>query len=192
MPSNPSNSQHYPAGPHPSSERTEPNTARFAHPTPGALSHQAAAPLPSFTATAGEPTPEKKQMNPWLAGGVGVLVGSFVTVMAITLMESASSLAAADLIEDTVAACGDPRGITIADEGKSLLFDTEGEEDLSGASLSDVACVFAGVEVPEHVLDQMSRTTALAGNQNATWGDFEAQWTYHPDRGLDGLIRVAE
>lgn len=184
---------------------TGPPSSEFgAEPTdPGAIHHssnppyppasgQAATFAPGFASPAGGGYPEKKQMSPWLAGGVGVLLGSLGTVTAFSVVELAGSAAAVNLIEDTVTACGDPRGITIVDEGKSLLFDGEGEEDFGGASISDLACVFAGVDLPEHVLDQMSRTTAFAGNQSATWGDFEAHWTYHPDRGLDGAIRVVE
>ena len=32
-------------------------------------------------------------------------------------------------------------------------------------------------------------TRALDGRQSATWAQFEASWTYHPDDGLDVLVR---
>jgi hypothetical protein len=35
----------------------------------------------------------------------------------------------------------------------------------------------------------MEQTRALDGRQSETWEDFSASWTYHPDNGLDVLIR---
>lgn len=138
---------------------------------------------------------QKKQMNPWLAGGIGIVVG----IIATSLVLNGSSFGADSAIkesiqqmEDAVALCDDPSGIHISDAGRSLLFDTKGEDEPSGASVSDLVCILAALEVPAHVVDKMDRTTALAGNQTATWNNFKAEWSYHPDRGMDGVIIVVD
>lgn len=137
--------------------------------------------------------PQKKQMNPWLAGAIGGAIGivatSLVLVGGIPGFDSATT-EAMNLMEDAVTLCGEPSGIYISDEGRSLLFDTKGEEESRGASVSDLGCILNALDIPEHALDKMGRTTALAGNQSATWGNFEAEWSYHPDRGMDGVVIV--
>jgi hypothetical protein len=35
----------------------------------------------------------------------------------------------------------------------------------------------------------MEKTRALDGRQTASWSFIEASWTYHPDNGLDVIIR---
>lgn len=91
-----------------------------------------------------------------------------------------------------MSACDSPDGITIVDDGEALLFDSEGDEDYAGASVEELACVLIGLEMPSYVIDQMNRTTALAGNQTTSWDNYEVQWTYHPDRGLDGVVAVID
>lgn len=46
-------------------------------------------------------------------------------------------------------------------------------------------CALDRIAVPEHVLSDISRTRALDGTRSASWGDFEASWTYHPSNGLN-------
>lgn len=138
---------------------------------------------------------EKKQMNPWFAGGIGLLTGGIVTALVLNGTSLGTDSAANEAIqqlEDAVTLCDDPAGILISDEGRSLLFDTKGEEDRSGAAVADFACILAVLDVPAHVVDKMERTTALAGSQSASWNNFEAEWSYHPDRGLDGVLVVMD
>jgi hypothetical protein len=38
----------------------------------------------------------------------------------------------------------------------------------------------------------MDNTRALDGMQTASWGNYEASWTYHPDEGLDVVVTEAD
>lgn len=58
----------------------------------------------------------------------------------------------------------------------------------TGLPFDDEVCVLRGLAVPDSVLSQMDATRALDGMQDATWGDYTARWTYHPDDGLDVII----
>lgn len=77
----------------------------------------------------------------------------------------------------------------LGDGDHTLVIDSSGEEPASGsASLTGLTCVLDELETPQSVISKMNRTRALDGMQSATWGDFEASWTYHPDDGLDLII----
>ena len=52
--------------------------------------------------------------------------------------------------------------------------------------------VLVALDTPDSVVNRMSNTRALDGMQEATWGDFEATWTYHPDDGLDLIIEQTD
>lgn len=74
----------------------------------------------------------------------------------------------------------------LQDEGKSLTFDTEGNDDAAGSgdTIDDVACVLNGLDCPDYVIDHMDATRALDGMQTDTWKGVKARWTYHPDEGM--------
>jgi hypothetical protein len=97
------------------------------------------------------------------------------------------SLSMPSPLENAYQACGGDflSGITISEDGKSMLLDMQGEEDLFGADYSEIACVLRELEVPDIVDSQISITTSLMGVQTADWDGITANWTYHPDRGLD-------
>lgn len=59
-----------------------------------------------------------------------------------------------------------------------------------GVSFERVACVYEETEMPQSVRDHIGSTRALDGQQTATWGDYAARWTYHPDAGLDITFTV--
>lgn len=78
----------------------------------------------------------------------------------------------------------------LGDEGYSLVMDTQGDDDLAAGqdSYEDVACVVAKLDIPDSVVARIDATRALDGMQSATWGEFGASWTYHPDNGLDLIV----
>lgn len=79
---------------------------------------------------------------------------------------------------------------SLSDGGRTLYLDMKGEEPGSGRlTWSQVQCYLNALETPDYVRRHMESTRALDGRQSATWGEFEASWTYHPDNGLDVLIR---
>jgi hypothetical protein len=90
-------------------------------------------------------------------------------------------------LEDAVSVCGldTQSGASLGDSGRSLHLETEGEEDFSGLAITDVDCVLAELEVPDHVLNQINSTRALDGRLSAEWEGMSATWSYHPRSGLD-------
>ena len=89
-------------------------------------------------------------------------------------------------LEDADEAADSPY-VDLEDDGASLFIDSEGE-DAIGASIDDAVLALMALDVPDSVLNRMENTRALDGTQEATWGDFTAIWTYHPDDGLDIVI----
>jgi hypothetical protein len=88
-----------------------------------------------------------------------------------------------DTLNQAAAKCGVTTAI--ADNGKTLSLDTKGKEDLAGDSLTSVTCVLSELDAPTSVIDHISSTRALDGQQTDTWGAVSARWTYHPDAGLE-------
>lgn len=83
-------------------------------------------------------------------------------------------------------------GFFLGDDGRSLTFDMQGEDELSGASATDIYCVFSALDMPASVDSHVGQTTSMDGRQSATWDNIEIQWSYHPDRGLDGVLTVMD
>ena len=77
--------------------------------------------------------------------------------------------------------------VELADDGHTLIVDSEGE-DSPGADIADVYIVLAALDAPESVIAQMGSTRALDGTRDATWDGMTATWTYHPDDGLDVIL----
>ncbi|MGQ0670454.1 MAG: hypothetical protein ACT4PO_12390 [Actinomycetota bacterium] len=79
--------------------------------------------------------------------------------------------------------------IEVADEGTSLIMDgpPDGSKGLD-AFLTDVSCILAALDVPDFVIHNMDNTTSLMGLQEAEWDGIHAQWSYHPDNGLDVVL----
>lgn len=96
----------------------------------------------------------------------------------------------AGLLPAASEACDNPDGLDVLDGGSTLTFDMEGEDEVSGASIDDIVCVLLELAVPSSIVANMEQTTAMDGRQSGTWDDFEMTWSYHPDRGMDGVITV--
>jgi hypothetical protein len=67
-----------------------------------------------------------------------------------------------------------------------------GAEVSPGATFTQFDCIIEELDVPDAVLDRINNTRALDGYQDATFGEFAASWTYHPDDGLNMTITRAE
>jgi hypothetical protein len=81
-------------------------------------------------------------------------------------------------------------GTNIADEGDTLLVDTIGKEDPTGVEITALACLVRELNVPSAVVAHMDSTRALDGRQEDTWPGFTASWSYHPDAGMDLIVRA--
>jgi hypothetical protein len=115
--------------------------------------------------------------------------------------QEAADQAAADaaavraaVLSGAVKSCGlsSATGLELGDGGTSLTFDMKGKDDSSGASIDDVACIFARLDMPSAVLSHIDQTTSMDGRQTETWDNLTVSWSYHPDRGLDGVLTVAD
>jgi len=85
---------------------------------------------------------------------------------------------------------GDPGWAFVmsADEGRTLIVDTQGEEDLGGASIEQLYCVLGELGVPASITARMGNTRGLDGVQTGSWPGYLVTWSYHPDTGLDLII----
>lgn len=81
--------------------------------------------------------------------------------------------------------CSATSGISILDNGKTLVIDMMGEDEYVGASYTDVICVISAVNTPGYIVSQMQNTRAMDGMQSAEYDGISVQWNYHPDSGLD-------
>lgn len=139
--------------------------------------------------------PQKRPAgNPWVFGIVGLVIGLSAGLIGGQLSAAfgpANGLVggSSHAIPDAVADCGveDAIGVTVMDEGASLHLSTTGEESI-GAEYIDVMCVLAALEVPDSVTTRLGTTSAMDGQQTATWNEFSASWGYHPDTGLDVVV----
>jgi hypothetical protein len=120
-----------------------------------------------------------------------VALGVVGTLAAPALVDRASG---DSRLPDALAACDVESSLTsgflLGDDDRSLTFDNKGEKDASGADVVDVLCVLGALDVPSSVLSHVEQTTSLDGRQAETWGGVTLAWSYHPDRGLDGVITV--
>ena len=141
------------------------------------------------------PAPRPARPRPaWLpvATGVAGLVVGAALMAGITTARAGAAEAA--LLTDAVEACDASRvrGIDLGDEGRSLTFDMRGEDETSGASISYIACIFGELDMPSAVRSHIDQTTSMDGRQTETWENVTVSWSYHPDRGLDGVLTVGE
>lgn len=95
-------------------------------------------------------------------------------------------------IESAVESCGlqGAPGFDVGDRGGTLSIDGKGEDDASGAEITDIACVLSALDVSDAVISRLDSTRALDGRQEGSWEGYTATWGYHPDSGLDLVIEA--
>jgi hypothetical protein len=82
--------------------------------------------------------------------------------------------------------------VQVGDDGDTLTIDRMGAEVSPGATFTQFDCIIEELDVPDSVVDRIENTRALDGYQDATFGEFAASWTYHPEDGLNMTITLAE
>ncbi len=127
-----------------------------------------------------------------LGGLVGWATDEGVTRAKAHRAAAVAAEAQSRVLSDAYQSCASPAGVTVADGGASMLIDTRGTEDSSGANLSGTACVLKALEIPDYVLSQVDATRALDGTQTATWNELSATWNYHPDHGMSMTIHLSD
>ena len=75
--------------------------------------------------------------------------------------------------------------ITVQDGGASIIVDGPSDSTNTNTFYPDLAALLAALDVPSFVVDQIDSTTSLQGLREASWDGIEAQWSYHPDNGID-------
>lgn len=142
----------------------------------------------STTAAAAPPTGAaaffKKPLN------IVALAGGLVLVVAVAIGVSAA-LTPNPLVQ-AVAGCSleGAEGVELTDGDKTLIIDTEGQEDYEGASYDDYLCITEGLNLPERIKDSMGKTRALDGTMSDTFENLSLTWRYHPDTGIDLTVAM--
>lgn len=132
---------------------------------------------------------------------LGAAVGSAATVVVVGAVQRAEASAAAEAAEqakseffsDAARRCGLAGVVDIADQGRTMIVDGEGEDFGTGdVSLTELDCVIEAVGTPASVKELMYSTRSLDGRQAGEWDDISASWSYHPDDGLDIIFEIVE
>lgn len=76
--------------------------------------------------------------------------------------------------------------VAISDRDQTLVIDTGSKY----GSIAGADCVFTTLSTPQSVIAAVDSTSALMGVRNATEDGLEYSWTYHPDNGLNMVIKV--
>lgn len=82
--------------------------------------------------------------------------------------------------------CEDYRTSFASDE-TSITIDSWGEYDTD--ALADTLTIINTLGLPESLYDGMCGTNALMGRQKETYGNYEVDWSFHPDNGLDVIFK---
>lgn len=79
--------------------------------------------------------------------------------------------------------------VTVEDDGHTLLVATlPQDDDPLGVSTTALTCVQQALDMPTWLTESMGQTRSLDGRQSEEWSNFSAQWSYHPDNGLNLII----
>ncbi len=135
----------------------------------------------------------RRAVSPLVAGAVGVAVGAGLALaIGLPIVAGLAESPGSEVLASAIDACGSPEGVSLEDNGSTLAFDHRGEDDISGGDIADIMCVFTELEMPSRISTHMGQTTSMDGRQSDTWDRLEVQWSYHPDRGMDGVVVVLE
>lgn len=152
-------------------------------------------PVPDDASISSSTRPARRTYPAWVlptaTGVLGIAVGAAVLGAITTARDSATRSA---VLSEAIEACDltTATGIDLADEGRSITFDMKGEEDTSGAGFPDITCLFAKLDMPSAVLSHIGQTTSMDGRQTEAWKTFTVSWSFHPDRGFDGVLTVTD
>lgn len=176
----------------PGEEPEEPKETPAAAPVEEAANASAAS---SATQTA-EPAAKKK-----LGKKKGILIGVIVVIVIILIAALAGGGGGKNLRRKFSSYQG-TGWCTFGSDGSWMQLDTNPDDlDSDDFDATYYMLYFTPCnEAIEHVLDElgfsgavyqrMNRTTALQGVQTAETDQYQASWTYHPDKGLEVLIEV--
>lgn len=118
-----------------------------------------------------------------------VVTGVVGVIAAVAIGFTVIEVAVPTKLESAYASCKSELPLfefysTLDPDGKALYLDGAGEES-KGLQIEELTCAIIEVGVPESVISRMNGTTALMGQQEATFNGITARWFYHPSNGLD-------
>jgi hypothetical protein len=159
------------------------------------VAHQAGAGAPSTPATGSRRRPSRRW--PWAVGAaaavllIGGLAGSIWYDRHRSDARQATPRVSSPFLQ-LQSTCDPSRaGTTVTDNGQTLLVDSSGEEDFGKLPSAGLDCVLDGLSMPDAVRSHMLGTRALDGRQEDAWPGFTASWSYHPNQGLDLIVRTS-
>ncbi|WP_341935300.1 hypothetical protein MRBLWO14_000945 [Microbacterium sp. LWO14-1.2] len=152
-------------------------------PTPETAS-SAELPIASHAEVDEASTARRRPPVKWLVVGVGIVVALIVGIIVILNVVSAKSPFEAAIEDCNLEGSA---YIRVGDDGDTLLIDTQGD-DSPGARFTDTACVLVALGVPDSTVARMDSTRAMDGVQSDEFDGIKAQWSYHPDNGLDLIL----
>ncbi|QIK63850.1 hypothetical protein G7068_12095 [Leucobacter viscericola] len=126
--------------------------------------------------------PNKKALVITIAAVVVVaIIAAIITFIAL------SANARANQISDASKMCeAAPFGYDIIDDGDAVEF--MGAAKSGGADSDVVFCILHELGAPQSIETKVGQTRSLDGTREAEWDGWKAQWTYHPDSGLNLLV----
>lgn len=119
---------------------------------------------------------------------IGLVVGIVGTLGGVLVTQISAAPPVDDRLTLASERCGTGAGVSLEDDGHTLVFDMMGDDEFSGASYSDFECIAGALKMPSRVSNHVGQTTSLDGRQVEDWDGIEFSWSYHPDRGLDGVF----
>lgn len=139
-------------------------------------------------------TASRGQLPAWLlpavAGVAGLIVGIGGT-LSVQAIASATGTPEVDTrLHDASGECMVATGITEGDNGRTLTIDVKGQEDVSGATYDAQACILNELNAPSSAISHIEQTTSMDGRQTESWDGITIEWSYHPDRGSDMVIKM--
>ena len=143
---------------------------------------------PAETVT--EPTPRNRKRSIYI--GLAGVAALGIIAAAIAIPMTLSAKAEETRISDAAEKCALTKGsYTILDDGGAIEFDGAGLEKSGipvGPEPEKVLCVMLELGAPQSVSTKVGQTRALDGTRETAWDGYAAQWTYHPDDGMNMLI----
>ena len=124
--------------------------------------------------------------------GIAAVAAAGVIAAAIAVPMTFSAKAEKNRIPDAAKECGLTKGsYTVLDDGDAIDFESAGLV-LSGipvgAEPEKVLCVMTELGAPDSTGSKVGNTRSLDGTREANWDGYHAEWTYHPDDGLNMII----
>ncbi|MPV51470.1 hypothetical protein GCG21_15935 [Pseudactinotalea sp. HY160] len=82
--------------------------------------------------------------------------------------------------------------LSLDDDATTLVLDTlPQDDDPLGLSTFVLECLYVSLDTPAWLQTNIGQTRALDGRRQGEWEHFRAEWSYHPDNGLNLVIRMA-